>query len=94
MTAEQALADTVHFALATQRAHNCSTVRGTATYCPIVTVGGSYPGWLSAMMRLRYPAVIDMAYSASAPTLMYAQQIDQYAYYTVIANSMEKSVPG
>ena len=35
-----------------------------------------------------------MAYSASAPTLMYAQQIDQYAYYIVIANSMEKSVPG
>ena len=53
MTAEQALADTVHFALATQRAHNCSDVRGSASYCPIVTVGGSYPGWLSAMMRLR-----------------------------------------
>jgi hypothetical protein len=55
MTAEQALADTAHFALATQRAHNCSATRGTPGYCPIVTVGGSYPGWLSAMMRLRYP---------------------------------------
>ena len=39
-------------------------------------------------------AVVDMAYSASAPTLMYAQQIDQYAYYKVIASSMEKSVAG
>lgn len=94
MTAEQALADTAHFALATQRKHNCSATRGTPGYCPIVTVGGSYPGWLSAMMRLRYPAVVDMAYSASAPTLMYAQQIDQYAYYKVIASSMEKSVAG
>lgn len=35
-----------------------------------------------------------MAYSASAPTLMYAQQIDQYAYYKVVASSMEKSVTG
>ena len=57
MTAEQALGDTAHFALATQRKHNCSAIRGTRGYCPIVTVGGSYPGWLSAMMRLRYPAV-------------------------------------
>ena len=42
----------------------------------------------------RARATHTVAYSASAPTLMYAQQIDQYAYYKVIASSMEKSVAG
>ena len=27
---------------------------GTPGYCPVITVGGSYPGFLSAMMRVRY----------------------------------------
>lgn len=41
-------------------AANCTAERGQPGYCPVVTVGGSYPGFLSAMMRLRYPAVVDM----------------------------------
>ena len=94
MTCEQALADTARFALATARAHNCSATRGAKDYCPIITVGGSYPGWLSAMMRVRYPAIVDMAYAASAPTKFYAQEVDQYEYYTVVSRSAEKAVPG
>jgi hypothetical protein len=27
--------------------------------------GGSYPGWLSAMMRIRYPEVVDMSYAGT-----------------------------
>ena len=41
----------------------------------MITFGGSYPGWMSAMMRLRYPAVVDAAYAASAPMRFYAQQV-------------------
>ena len=71
-TPQQALEDTTHFIQAIQKEHGC-TERGTAGYCPVVTIGGSYPGWLSAMLRLRYPAVVDGAYSASAPMLFYSQ---------------------
>ena len=60
--------------------------------CPIITIGGSYPGWLSAMMRLRYPAVVDIAYSASAPMYFYTQEVDQFDYYELITQSAEKSV--
>jgi pimeloyl-ACP methyl ester carboxylesterase len=60
----------------------------------VITVGGSYPGFLSAMMRLRYPAVVDMAYSASAPTLLYAQLIEHTAYYQKITESAERAVSG
>ena len=72
LTPQQALADAVGLILAKQREHNC-TGYGTPGYCPVITMGGPYPGFLSAMMRLRYPAVVDIAYSASAPTLLYAQ---------------------
>lgn len=55
-------------------ARGCSG-EGDTPRCPIVTFGGSYPGWLSAMMRLRYPNVVDMAYAASAPMNYYAQAV-------------------
>jgi hypothetical protein len=67
---------------------------GSPTYCPVLTIGGSYPGFLSAMMRLRYPTVVDMAYSASSPNYIYAQTVDQYEYYKVITKSAEKASPG
>ena len=43
-------------------------------YCPVIVVGGSYPGYLSAMARLRYPHVFQMAYAASAPITLYSQE--------------------
>jgi pimeloyl-ACP methyl ester carboxylesterase len=93
LTPQQALADAAKLIVAKRSEFNC-TAPGTAGYCPVITVGGSYPGFLSAMMRLRYPAVVDMAYSASAPTLLYAQQIDPTAYYQKVTESAERSVPG
>merc|ERR1719223_903602 len=93
MNTPQALADYAHFIRAQQRAHNC-TARGTPGYCPVLTIGGSYPGFLSAMMRLRYPAVVDMAYAASAPLKFYTQQVGQYDYYTKVTESAEKAVAG
>jgi pimeloyl-ACP methyl ester carboxylesterase len=92
-TPQQALGDIANFIKGMQDEYGC-TARGTEGYCPVITIGGSYPGWLSAMARLRYPAVVDFAYSASAPMLFYAQEVDQYAYYEVVTNSAEKSVEG
>ena len=93
LTAEQALADAAAFISAMQEKYACSGLRGQPR-CPVITVGGSYPGWLSAMMRLRYPALVDMAYSGSSPMRFYSQQTDQYAYYQKVTESAEAAVPG
>mmetsp|Transcript_13966 Transcript_13966/g.33834 ORF Transcript_13966/g.33834 Transcript_13966/m.33834 type:complete len:500 (+) Transcript_13966:63-1562(+) len=93
MNTQQALADAAEFIRAQQKARGC-TPRGTAGYCPVVTFGGSYPGFLSAMMRLRYSAVVDAAYSASAPMRFYTQQVQQYDYYSIVSRSAERAVPG
>ena len=93
LTAEQALADTAAFITAKRAELRCSGERGEPR-CPVITVGGSYPGWLSAMMRVRYPNVVDMAYAGSAPMLFYSQLVDQFAYYRVVTDSAERAVPG
>jgi pimeloyl-ACP methyl ester carboxylesterase len=94
LTPQQALADAVRLVRAMQVARNCSLSRQSSAYCPVFSVGGSYPGFLSAMLRLRYPAVVDGAYAASAPMRIYAQQVQQYAYYEVITKSAERAQAG
>lgn len=94
LTPQQALADCVRLVRAEQAARNCSLSRTSQNYCPVFSFGGSYPGFLSAMLRLRYPAVIDGAYAASAPVRIYAQQVQQYAYYQVVTRSAERAVSG
>ena len=89
LTPQQALADAAALLVATRQAHRC-TAPGTAGYCPVITFGGSYPGWMSAMMRVRYPAVVDGAYAASAPMRFYAQQVSQYDYYRVVTHSAQR----
>ena len=91
LTAPQALADAAAFITATRAARGCSGAPGTSTYCPVITVGGSYPGFLSAMMRLRYPAVVDAAWAASAPMLFYAQQVPAEAYYASVTASARRA---
>jgi pimeloyl-ACP methyl ester carboxylesterase len=93
LTPPQALADAAAFIEAKLVELRCSG-RGGEPRCPVVTVGGSYPAWLAAMMRIRYPALVDMAYAASAPMAFYSQAVDQYAYYKVITESAEKASPG
>ena len=46
------------------------------------------------MMRLRYPAVVDGAYAASAPMKFYAQRVEQHAYYAVVTRSAEAARAG
>lgn len=86
----QALADTAYFLQTIRESKGCAD----EPRCPVITVGGSYPGWLSAMMRLRYPAVVDIAYAASAPMRFYSQQVGEYAYYQKVTQSAEAAVPG
>lgn len=57
LTPQQGLADAIALIVDVRARHNC-TPGGTPGYCPVYTFGGSYPGFLSAMMRLRYPAVV------------------------------------
>ena len=93
LTSSQALADTAFFIQSMQSQFQCSGQNGQPR-CPIITVGGSYPAWLSAMMRLRYPAIVDMAYAASPPMGFYSQSVDQYAYYKLVTESAEKATAG
>mmetsp|Transcript_8716 Transcript_8716/g.17994 ORF Transcript_8716/g.17994 Transcript_8716/m.17994 type:complete len:491 (-) Transcript_8716:51-1523(-) len=93
MTPEQALRDAVTLVNSLRENLGC-TGKGTPTYCPVITVGGSYPGFLSFSMRLLFPQHIDASYAASAPVKFYAQQVDGQEYYDLIAKSAERSLPG
>ncbi|GMH77670.1 hypothetical protein TrLO_g15817 [Triparma laevis f. longispina] len=93
MTPEQALYDAVTLVNSLRKDLGC-TAKGTPTYCPVISVGGSYPGFLSFSMRLLFPQHIDASYAASAPVKFYAQQVDGEEYYDLIAKSAERSLPG
>jgi hypothetical protein len=87
LTPQQALADTAQFIQWIKHEYNTPN-------SPVLTIGGSYPGWLSAMMRIRYPEVVDFAYSASAPMYFYTQQVGEYRYYEIVTKSAEAASPG
>jgi hypothetical protein len=72
----------------------CSLNRYSADYCPLITIGASYPGFLSAMLRLLHSDVVDMAYASSAPLLMYAQVTDNREYYDIVTRAADRSSPG
>ena len=97
LTVEQALADMVRLVRHVRDHHlGCSPDRSSHHYCPIITVGGSYPGALSALFRVVYPEFVDMAYAASAPLLMYAQSdtVDPNVYYDIVTDAAERTSPG
>ncbi len=94
MNTQEALADAAALIRDTQQKRNCTESRGTDSYCPVLVLGGSYPGFLAAMMRMRYPAVVDMAYASSAPLRFYSQEVSQYEYYAKVTESAERSMKG
>ena len=72
LSPEQALADWIRLIQHVQVKLGCAVHdRMSTNYCPVITIGGSYPGFLSAMMRLNYPNVVDIAYASSAPLKLY-----------------------
>ena len=90
LNVQQALADAAAFITAMRHQFGCSGTNGEPR-CPVVTVGGSYPGWLSFAMRLRYPAVVDIAYAGSAPVRFYSEEVGQYDYYRVVTASAARA---
>jgi hypothetical protein len=94
LSPEQAMADYVMLLRYIQNDLGCSTDRAAANYCPVITIGASYPGFLAAMMRFVYPDVVDIAYASSAPLPLYAQKLDEYAYFDKITDVAEESSPG
>jgi pimeloyl-ACP methyl ester carboxylesterase len=97
LTPHQAMSDMirlVHHHLRETEFKECSLDRSSPSYCPIITIGGSYPGFLSAMFRLVYPDIVDAAYASSAPLYMYAQMGDPNAYYDIVTEAAEHSSPG
>lgn len=91
---DQAIEDYVRIIRHIQGKLGCSIDRTDPTYCPIITIGASYPGFLSAMMRFVHPEVVDMAYASSAPLKLYDQSVDQYAYFDHITNVADRDSPG
>jgi len=55
LTPDQALRDVARFIQHKRRELGCSLHRTSRNYCPAITVGGSYPGFLSGLMRFAHP---------------------------------------
>jgi hypothetical protein len=72
----------------------CSPDRDSPNYCPIVTVGASYPGFLSFLLRIVHGDFVDISYASSAPLYMYARQDDQYIYYDIVTSAADRISPG
>ena len=79
LSSQQALADLVR--IVTQIKKDLGTESSK-----VLTVGGSYPGALSAWAREKYPSTFDGAISSSAPVLAKTEFSE---YMDVVASSME-----
>jgi hypothetical protein len=95
LSPDQALQDAIRLLRFVRDRLGCSRDRFSKSYCPVIAVGGSYPGFLSAMARTVYPYVVDMAYSASAPMKFYAQTMETGdEYYHHITEQTDKAFAG
>jgi hypothetical protein len=94
LTPEQALYDAVRLTRHVQDLLLCSQNKSSPEYCPVISVGGSYPGFLSMAARLRFPHFVDISYAASAPVKFYAQQVHADEYYNHISHIAERCKPG
>ncbi|EED90887.1 hypothetical protein THAPSDRAFT_29166 [Thalassiosira pseudonana CCMP1335] len=95
LTPQQALADMVQLTKHFKELLGCSEFdRHSKKYCPVISVGGSYPGFLSAMFRLVYPDFVDISYASSAPLKLYDQTANQNVYYDIVTKAAEHTSPG
>jgi Serine carboxypeptidase S28 len=95
LTPNQALWDAVRFVQAKRVELGCSLDSTQKdSYCPVISVGGSYPGFLSALLRYRHSDVVDISYASSAPFHLYAHHVNQYAYYDKVTTTADAAVPG
>lgn len=61
---------------------------------PTISFGGSLAGTLSALLRIRYPYLIDMAWASSTPLLGYPGLKSQYLWRKQITDNFETLAPG
>ena len=90
MHSEQAMWDAVKLVDYIKSRYGCASSSTSEHHCPVIAVGGSYPGFLAAMMRFVHPDKVDAAYAASAPMQFYAQKVEQWAYYDHITKVADK----
>lgn len=94
LSPDQALMDAIALIHEIRLSLGCNPDPSSFDYCPVITFGGSYPGFLSAMMRFRFPDVVDIAYAASAPLELYSQTVDSNAYFDKVSQVAETASPG
>lgn len=83
LTSTQALADLANFITKMNSAHNLMDAKW-------ISFGGSYPGSLSAWLRLKYPHLVHGAVSTSGPLVA---QADFPEYLEVVDNTIEITSP-
>lgn len=95
LTPQQAMADHIQLTKSFKDELNCLHYeKSSENYCPVVSVGGSYPGFLSAMFRLAYSQFVDISYASSAPLKLYDQTTNQNAYYDIVTKAAERTSEG
>ena len=89
----QAIADALKFLQYKRRELGCGP-KGTPEYCPVMTIGGSYPGFLAALLRIDHPEAVDIGYASSAPLHLYSHDVDPGSYFEKITDVAEANAPG
>jgi Serine carboxypeptidase S28 len=94
LTVEQAMADMI--AIANHYRYEklgCSRHKSSKHYCPLISVGGSYPAFMAMLMRIT--GEVDIAYASSAPVKLYEGHSDlANAYYEALTAASERASPG
>lgn len=93
LSVSQALADFARLIRHKQDEFGCGA-RGSKHYCPVMTVGASYSGFLSALMRLVHPDTVDIGYAGSAPLPLYSHSVDPNTYYDKVTEVADQASPG
>merc|ERR1711892_864276 len=83
LSSRQALEDLAHFITAMNSKNNISA--------PWISFGGSYPGSLSAWVRLRFPHLVAGAVSSSGPLFA---KLDYFEYLQVVSDALDTTGPG